>query len=279
MPIDGNRLDECLGAVLRAGCDDVFLRGRFADLRFLREIPGIRRLHLGEMHPTTDVAVLGELTSLESLFTANSPHAFDLRPLIGLRELAYSVKSGTLPPGVGSQLASIGLFHCSPRSGTLDGLPAWERLRTLHVCVGSLRSLEGVQRLPRLEHLRVVRLPKLEDVGALMHLPALRQLTIDDCKRAVDSNVLAKLSRLEILWVSARARMPSIAFMTELPNLCDVSLVHVDVVDGDLSALHGVPNATVQPFRAHYTPRDDAFRQRVRGMTWARAARGTPHSF
>lgn len=261
--VDQPRLDECLEEARSRGVEDVLLRGAFRDLRFLHTLPRLRHLHLGQQETTADVSAVEELIHLESLFTANSPHALDLHELLALRRLTYSVASRTIPPGDDSPLEVVGLSHCSPTSGDLSWLPGWRSVRELHVCVGSLRSLDGLERLRALESLRIARLPRLTDVRALARVVGLRRLVIQDCASALDVAVIGDCGGLRELVITCRAKVDDLRFLRRMKNLETVDLARLDVENGDLSPLLGMPRARITPFRRHYRPDTPLVRTRL----------------
>lgn len=74
-----------------------------------------------------------------------------------------------------------------------------EGLTHLNVHGGSIESLEGLQRLEQLRYLRLKNLPRLRDISALRHLPALVELDILYCSAIEQPEVLAEIPPLRRL--------------------------------------------------------------------------------
>jgi hypothetical protein len=136
----------------------------------------LRRSRLEAMD---EVCALDRLTSL-TLPTEGLAEPLDLRGLDQLADLGVS--GGRLTLGTMPRLQELRLVE-DPRED-LTGLSKVAGLRRLVIKSSRMQSLTGIEGQP-IESVWLAGLRRLTDVSALLDLPHLRQVVIDDCKRAV----------------------------------------------------------------------------------------------
>jgi len=100
---------------------------------------------------------------------------------------------------------------------------------------GSMQSIDGCEKLPKLQCLYLFDNEKVEDIGHLRGVKnTLKALRIHNCNRVKDFSVLEELENLELLELSGKNSIPSLSFVKKLKNLKTL-IFNVDVLDNDLT--------------------------------------------
>lgn len=178
----------------------------------LAEIVGVEKTALSDLilntcHSLQRVPELGKAKSLASLQLRNCPVGARTAEWVGLATLGHLVL-GDVPisPDLSSlaPLKGLEVLHIESAAelASLRGLDA-PRLTQLSVThCPKLTSLEGVEKLPVLDHLDVSYSAALSDLSPLKDHPALVQLTLVACKSVTDAAVVTSIKQLGILSIA-----------------------------------------------------------------------------
>ncbi len=159
----------------------------------------------------------------------------------------FTRDKATRIPTVENPLAveSLRIWHCSYK--TLNSISVFRNLQTLVIATFPDPSLEPIGMLTKLQHLRILHLPKIADLGPLASLTHLETLS------------------LEVLpsWDAARKKtiVSSLEPLVRLVKLKHLSLCGVVAVDRSLTSLercgslvsaliHGYPREEMARFHA-----------------------------
>jgi hypothetical protein len=124
------------------------------------------------------------------------------------------------------------LFDLSPPSS----------LRELTI-VGNLHSLEGIEKVENLKILNLRILKNVTDTKCLDNFPNLQFLKINLSKKIDYNNFTTNtnIRALDIQLLDTKAKIPTIKFIKNLPNLEYIS-ISGDVADGDMSPFLELPH-------------------------------------
>ena len=222
------------------GLDLNYAKGfKDTDLAFLRPWP-IRRLSVLS-RTSNDVSPIYRLSeTLETLsIQCASSVQVDLRNLPCLQSLSagWAQVSSSIGDALGLRdlyLGSYGERDLSPlRWNTqLERLRLKDRPRT--------QTLDGIEFLPRIEHLGVFGAP-IEDIGPLGRLERLSELHLQSC-RVRDLGPIAKLSGLRVLNMSEGGEIDSVSSIESTQRLEMLWLFGTTrVVDDDLGPIARLP--------------------------------------
>ena len=190
------------------------------DIEMLRWIPGLRRLHVGSLRLRSLDGVGHVLPTLEWLALGDTLHPVSMAPLAGAPRLERLGVNGSWrhPETIASltTLRRLGI-------GTVDvewllPLTALERFTS---GLGTVRRLDRLSEVGRLEYVELYRLRGPHDLTPLARIPTLRTLLLEST-RAID-------------------RLPSFA---ESPSLHWVTLDSMRGIT-DLRPIAAAPNLTV----------------------------------
>lgn len=124
---------------------------------------------------------------------------------------------------------------------------------TLYLC--SIRSLEGVEKHPKLESLVLYSARSLNDISKLKNIAeTLKELVIECCPRITDFSVLNHLVNLEHLQLFGNNVLPNLNFLKGMKNLKTFTFT-MKVEDGDLKNCLNIPYASCKNYK-HYTFKD-----------------------
>jgi hypothetical protein len=185
---------------------------------------GLRQLELRHCLPTESVAPLAALTEL--------------------RRLSADAGGGWNQLAACSQLESVSAFR--PRIKDLRRLSTWHRLCHLVVSMGPMETIDGIEAFENLESL-ALRALRINSVGQLAGLPALRDVYLQYLGNLHDISPVAALPSLRKLLVEGQAgargavRISSLRVLADSTHLEELTLRHVELDDGDLSPLIGLP--------------------------------------
>ena len=91
------------------------------------------------------------------------------------------------------------LFLGSYTGKDLQKLEKLTNLKWLRINMGSVQSLNGAEKLTKLETLFLMQATKLEDISGIEKLPNLRHLIIDNCKNIKNIDMTSRLYSLKSL--------------------------------------------------------------------------------
>ena len=261
--LDPTRIDACLGYMRKHGIEGCHVmhavpESELAKLSELGRLPKLTNVTVrnrkGAAMPWIEsLENIGRLTLLDRL------QSLDLSRFRRIHSLSVAWSRRLVLPPVEAPLEELSLLHWTPKPSDLRMLREWKTLRTFSVGLGSLASLAGIDVLENIERASFSRLRNLVDVESLSSCRKIRSLRMNDCRRAVQLDVIRKLQDLEELVLVGRFGIPSLKFVEDLPRLRSLRLIHVDVEDGDLTPLLRVEQPVLLPHRRHYRQTEEQF--------------------
>lgn len=226
----------------------------------LKEFASIGLKALALPYPRgVDVGAVSDMSALEYL-DVGEVRALDLRSNRLLRHVSLHYSEAMEMPDTWQELRTSTWRSCSPKNGDLGFLAGAGALERLEVVEGSLRSLNGLGRLP----IQYLSLFSLSSLWSIQQLPmSLKELRIQKCARIHDFRPVEMCSELEVLVLADCAAVPSLRFLNGLPNVRRVVLRGTRVLDGDLRPLFGVDVVGLRD-RPEYNLSDEELRRASR---------------
>ena len=124
-------------------------------------------------------------------------------------------------------------------------------IKALKICSGKLKSLSGLETLPKLISLSISNQRQLVDCTSLASV-FLESIEITSCSK-VDVTVFSSMPALRMMHISGRQKIPNVASILSIaPKLEWLLLDHV-VTEGELTLLHGLSHAVIFSDCRHYS--------------------------
>jgi hypothetical protein len=227
---------------------------KLGDLEFLSDYPEIKGVLLPEAGEI-DIGGLHNLSdSLEFLLLAHSRQPLDLDAFPRLQELRADWHSKLRLPSDCESLRILELSGFKPKSRDLSSLQEMTSLEQLSIVRSTLTSLKGLGCFQVLRDLGLAYLSKLESIADIREIAGsnLEVLSFEKCKKIADHSEVRHLVALRVLKFNDCGEMPSIDFLTQMPNLEEFRFVDTDIVDGDLKPLVDLKQVGFFA-RKHYT--------------------------
>lgn len=141
---------------------------------------------------------------------------------------------------------------------SLHKLLGSSELETLQITNCSLKSLDGIERSKKIQHLELFYNRFLEDISALELIkPTLKSLVIKNCSKIKDFSVLERLEQLEVLALYGNNTLTNLNFLKELSNLKSFGF-DVNVLDGNLTPCLSLERVFCAKNRKHYNLKNSA---------------------
>ncbi|GHI01349.1 hypothetical protein [Neobacillus kokaensis] len=215
---------------------------KFTDIDFLERCGG-SVVNL-DIHSETikNFDGLKKLTNLKVLSLDVGKNAkLDLSVLGSLEELYGVLPGKTKGFSSLSKLKHVMIWGYNPPSKNISELSKAENIEELRIRQANLETLEGVERLSKLQFLEVYGSNKLNDIMPISELKNLTELELENCKSIRDFSPIGTLSNLESLAIVSCGSMESISFTKSLAKLKLFNFDRTNVEDGDLSYCQRIP--------------------------------------
>lgn len=236
--VESDRLNECIAYCNARQIDGLSISPvtgyGFRDLQFLRECQHVVALHFtASLDDMCGLYDLPRLTYLSTLFQ----HHIDFARLQSLSDLTTEwnrkIDSGLTAL---SMLRRLVLRKYKPKLLDLSDLCQLQGVQELRIIQSSVRSIEGIGNLRRLNKLELSYCPNLENIHLLREISdTLEEVELDHCPRITDWEILGTLSQLRKLIIFQCSSLPSLKFVDHLKHLEFLSFVNTDVLDGDMT--------------------------------------------
>ncbi len=129
------------------------------------------------------------------------------------------------------------LWYYNPQNHSLDNIPNIPELETLRIYHSNITTLDNIERFQRLQVLDLQYLSKLENVDSISSLRYLDCLYIFSSKKIKNiENVLVSMPITD-LKICDCGCLPSLNFITGIPNLKRFSFAGTKILDGDMTPL------------------------------------------
>lgn len=226
-------------------------------LGFLKLLPNLKGLAIGAKKPI-DISHVVACKHLEDLMLGDQiSKGLHLNELSYLKKLSLTVcKHQSLPSQAMPHLEMLTIWD--NKALDLGFLEIFPNLKSLHIFEArKLLSLRGLETCKFLRRLDIAYCPLLSNADQLERLNQLEDIELTSLKR-LDSYIEhfpTSLKRIIIKDLPEIKRLSSFKKQTQLELL---TLVNVNVLDGDLSLLMNLPKLNhchIQPNKPHYQPK------------------------
>ncbi len=230
--IGSRTLTECIELINKFMLESVIVIAN--DLSFLKQCPTVKHFvfYLNLENQT--------LPKMSYLSTVPGIRNFRIDGISGVEELY----TGGVSPFFFQKLKSLKFLNMSgtdrqsnnksSQIQTIENFDLPELLK-LDMMQCNISSLSGIEKCPKLQWLSLFNMRNLSDISMLDDLaPTLRLLSIENCPKIEDFNVIEKLKNLEYLELCGKNEIPSLEFIKGLPNLKFLK-VSMNILDGDVS--------------------------------------------
>ncbi len=130
------------------------------------------------------------------------------------------------------------------------------QLDTLQITQSKVVTVDGCEKLPKLQCLYLHYNRKLQDISALEGVrDSLKALRIESCGKISDFSVLSKLENLELLELSGNNELPNLNFLRSMKKL-NTFIISMNVLDGDLTLCKELSYVYLMRGRKHYNLKD-----------------------
>ena len=129
------------------------------------------------------------------------------------------------------------------------------QLRDLQIRQSSIKDIDGLRNLSKIERLSLRYLPKLESISFIENCRKIKWLLLQNCKKVADWEVISTLSDLKELCLESCGTLNDIDFLKPLENLVAVSLiVDTKLTNGNVRWLYERPTMKkiVLPWRKDF---------------------------
>jgi hypothetical protein len=216
-------------------------QARGEDLRFLRDLPGLKGLSLdGDIRDDGVVFDLSELESLVDLLEIKK--TLRLEGLSKLENLSLVWRPGIESVAPLHRLRHIEGYRWAGESlECLGDKPQLDflRLELMRRHRLSLRGLRGVRKLRKLW----LAYGEAVDWEEAISVPSLQEIVIDSCK-GINLEAVSQLPNLKVLRIENAGTIASLTPLRNHAALENFSIWKTDVVDGDMAPLLDMPNLT-----------------------------------
>lgn len=223
-----------------------------ADLAFLTLIPNLRSLSIVSRSHINKLPPLPTLQDLHFACGTYAPLNFENFPSITSCAIPWSSSCSSLLECL--QLKN--LFLSKFKFRTLEGLQRLNRIERLSIVDSPVVSLRGIEHLTKLKFLELAYLSKLEDLSGIEYCSELETLWVATCKRIESVGPVGDLKALIHLRLDNCGKIETFEPLLKCLNLQSLKFIEsTNLVDGNLRCLLSLPKLAHLNFqnRRHYT--------------------------
>ena len=200
-------------------------------LKGIENLENLQELYIFNTDKLSSIAPIGKNSNFKKLHLriGNSEDLKEITPigkLQDLRELVLDVDDVDISPlGKLSKLKKLEL-HLSKECD----LSSLSKLHNLHSLVPPfwIKNLNFIKNSQKLEKFKATW-SQLNDLSGLVNFPKLKKLDLSYCKKINDYSPVGKLSKLQVLYLSA-ASVKEIDFVKNLKSLKTLHMIHNEMV-------------------------------------------------
>ena len=190
--------------------------------------------HCGDI----DISAISALTMIKYISVSDTKRPIDLSWFPKLEYVNIDWYHGIKFFNGENFVRTLYLDHFKPKDGCLDLLKSFTNVRELRVVQSSIRNLDGIGSLIRLESMLLGYLPNLQDISSIGLLSdTLLELEFEKCGKIANHHEVKSLKKLTKLLFCSCGTMPSIDFINDMKSLKFFTFIGTNVVDGDMSPL------------------------------------------
>lgn len=217
----------------------IVIDDRYADnIEILKNFNWIMHLFLGT-NSFRSIEVLSIFDKLESLYLEGaSKEAFDfsLLPMLLKLTILYHEK---ITNGIFkcTKLEYLRISHYKHKSKTIDEISTLGNLKILEIKQATIINVDALSMLKKLEILELSYIYKLEDIKGLKDKESIRNLTIQNCKKINNWEIIGSLKNLKKIYICSCGIIPSINFLKNVSNLEEIHIADTKVEDGKVASI------------------------------------------
>lgn len=254
--LDTRLWEECLDLCRNGHVDGINIspmkHSHVSDLHFLLGLKSLKALRFVGAHECDFAAVHG-MHQLEYLWWApESKQTIDLRGFHSLKVAGIAWHPKIYLPNDVASLERLWIRSYRPRSKDLSEFPDMPRLHTLKLSLGGFRSILGINHMPSLQVLKLVRVRGINDIMPLTR-SQVRDFTLDSAPQVRDLSILALCPSLTYVNIASAAPIPTLHFLSKSASIRTFRFFRTKVIDGDMSPLFRLDNAAFYPDCRHYS--------------------------
>ena len=225
-------------------------------LDFLKDIPAIEGLYL--LQQFSDLSDIHCLKSLRALTfnKINKPLDFDNFPQLEVLGTDYNKHLINLAGCKKLFWLWLDKFNHDD-IGALKGL---SNLSYLNLYSTTIKSLEGIQHLKSLTHLRIITASRLETLNGISLENILRVIDIDNAKKLSDYNSIRNAKELDTLFLSRSGNADDLSFIDGLSKLNKI-ILGINILNGDLNPLLSIKDVSFTD-HSHYSLKFKEFKKK-----------------
>lgn len=210
---DGNKIREAANMVVAGKADGVnfnYITNFPSNINEIKLASNIKYVQIN-LYPKSweyDYRAINELKSLEGLdvFTYDRCEIdYSNYPNLRTTCLYWRPKAASLYNCAHLKRLFLGKYT----EKDLSKLVGLEELEYLRINTGSVRSLQGIERLQNLEVLKLMQATKLEEIKGIEKLPKLKEVRIDNCKNIKDIDLTLSLNKKVDVRIYGTTPLPS----------------------------------------------------------------------
>ena len=234
--IEQDRIEEYLNYIVDKQIKSIYLcslyfRGETID--FLEKVNFIEKLLITSTS-IKDFSVLQRLKNLKVLSITDQEVIVDLNGMDHLVDLGITMNKYVKGISSLKNLKVLRLYKFNPKSKDCKELSELISLEELKISGSNIESFRGLNSLVHLKKLELNYLRKMNYIDALENMSgSLRILEFDCCKKLMNHEYVACLSKLEKLSFNECGEMSSIQFVTQLKYLKSFVFMKTKVSDGN----------------------------------------------
>lgn len=237
-------------------------KGWTGDLRFLAELPSIKKLALMQIGGgEIDLSPLQYLTELTYLdLSTYSKGTIDFKLFPSLVECSLEWQ-----PGFSSifEVRKLKKLFLNRYSGTSSrNFAKLKELEDLSLKGSAIEELSGISTLSKLRRLEIGLAKNLQSLAGIEQLSQLEELDINTCKKISSIQPVSALKHLHTLFIINSGDIESLKPIDSLTELRKIIFYDTtNITDGDLSPLTRQKNLVSVSFknRKHYTHKCEDF--------------------
>jgi len=194
--------------------------------KFIRDFKFLTRLELAFRYDQ-DYSFLSDLPQLKHLSIGPSypmENPINLSHQVNLKYLALQWRKNRIH-GLDACVNLEDLCLIEFKDVDLKLIANLTNITRLRIKTGSMKSLEGIEQLKKLEVLELGNCRGLRLISSLNGLPELKSVRIESCRKIVDYSQLEDLPTLSTLQLVNCGPVPAVEFKKKLPNLTNLQLL------------------------------------------------------
>ena len=216
------------------------------DMAMLAEIPLLEGLSFPDpYYPTLNVLKqLSNILYLNIKGKVGAPIPFESLPRLWCVYQNYDKKTcGSIFKAQSLEY----LFIDNYKGSSSEDFVPLSKIKRLGLIKFGLNEFDAIEHMPYIEHLGMGYNPKMMDISWIAQAQSLKSVSFTNCKNITNWQVLGSLTNLETIIIENAGEIPSIDFLSHLPNLRKVRFIgQIDIKDNRIK--HLLTNNNLQYF-------------------------------